>query len=1234
MAPATALDRTTTRLLLLSLTLTLAWTTPLWAQGPGVGANNLGIDGDLLANSPPGPPFNTADDWLDGPAGPGIGLLDQNGMPRDPSRTTHVIDPIDGDPLERRFFGGNKVDDDPNTYRWTYGAVPQKDDIQNGLIDFYVDPVSGDLWVGLAGDRRSTNGDSYIDFELLQNSLTRNAEGTFTSAGPDGGRTLGDVLLTVHLTNGGSVAEFFAQRWEAVGSGFDFVEFMPPAGTAFVAANTDSQVVVPYGAFGSTLYEINAFGEASANLTDLVQLSGCYGINTVFIRTKSSPSASAELKDFIEPHQVDICVDRIPPVIACPPDITIECDESTSPDNTGYATATDNCPGEITLTYEDVFTQGGCPQEGTIDRTWTATDACGNSASCVQTITIEDTTAPIIVCPPDVTVSCTDPTHPDYTGYATATDNCAPDVIITWSDEIIPGDCGGPELAAKGTPSPAVLAQIAAARGVAADKALSGNQYVIVRTWTGTDSGQLGKDGGPQALTCGNTATCTQIITVFDDSAPVITCPPDITIECDESTSPDNTGYATATDDCPGEITLTYEDVFTQGGCPQEGTIDRTWTATDVCGNSASCVQTITIEDTTAPIILYCPPDVTVGCDDPTHPDYTGYAIAEDNCDPNPLVTWSDEIIPGDCGTPPPVKAGGKTMLAQIAAARGVAEAKALFGIQYVIVRTWTGTDSGQLGKDGGPQALTCGNTVTCTQIITVVDDEPPLIVTCPDPITVQCAADVPLPDPGLVTASDSCTEVTVTHVSDTSDGGTCPETITRTYRATDECGNAADCVQIITIWDTISPQLTCPPDETLPCGSTPACGDPVATDNCDPTPEIILVSSVTVPGPNGSTVTTCTWEAIDDCGNASTRCSQTITVLGCPEDHFCSLTQGFYGNEGGTFNGQEALPIIEQVVAVAPIVVGKPGRSLTIPLAGASCIVTRLPAGGNAAGLPDIDDAVLTAPECQTMPLKLPLDRNGKFRNVLLGQTIALTLNVRLDDAGIVDTDLASFHLEPQFCTRGSLPGPDGIYGTGDDEPDPNSPILSFTIPGPVLTALTSLGLQRDVGGLLELANRSLAGLPTGDASRAAINAAVDAVNRGFDRCRFVTPCTIAAKPSANSSGMMQIAGAGFEGPTGGEMPLGAPAHFELGPCYPNPFNPHTRFTLALPEPTTWSVDIYDVGGHLVRRFRGEASRAEYVRIEWDGTNDSGEPVAPGVYLYRAVAGSSSATRKAILLK
>ena len=49
---------------------------------------------------------------------------------------------------------------------------------------------------------------------------------------------------------------------------------------------------------------------------------------------------------------------------------------------------------------------GGCEDEYTLTRTWTAEDNCGNTSSCSQVITVEDNTAPVITCPVDETVEC------------------------------------------------------------------------------------------------------------------------------------------------------------------------------------------------------------------------------------------------------------------------------------------------------------------------------------------------------------------------------------------------------------------------------------------------------------------------------------------------------------------------------------------------------------------------------------------------------------------------------------------------------------------------------------------------------------------------------------------------------------------------------------------------------------------------------------------------------------
>jgi uncharacterized repeat protein (TIGR03806 family) len=80
--------------------------------------------------------------------------------------------------------------------------------------------------------------------------------------------------------------------------------------------------------------------------------------------------------------------DTTAPVLACPGNVTIPCGSSTAPSATGRATATDNCDATPSVTFSDSVAGGPCPVPGTITRTWRATDACGNTATCQQVITL------------------------------------------------------------------------------------------------------------------------------------------------------------------------------------------------------------------------------------------------------------------------------------------------------------------------------------------------------------------------------------------------------------------------------------------------------------------------------------------------------------------------------------------------------------------------------------------------------------------------------------------------------------------------------------------------------------------------------------------------------------------------------------------------------------------------------------------------------------------------------
>ncbi|SFR31634.1 Cna protein B-type domain-containing protein [Robiginitalea myxolifaciens] len=94
------------------------------------------------------------------------------------------------------------------------------------------------------------------------------------------------------------------------------------------------------------------------------------------------------------------------------------------------------------------------------------------------------------------------------------------------------------------------------------------------------------------------------------------------------------------------------------------------------------------------------------------------------------------------------------------------------------------------------------GNTGSYSFDITVTDTEPPA-ASNPGSLDVYCVADVPAPDPTVVTdESDNCGSPTVSFISDSSNGGSNPEIITRTYRITDSAGNTTDVTQEINIYD------------------------------------------------------------------------------------------------------------------------------------------------------------------------------------------------------------------------------------------------------------------------------------------------------------------------------------------------------------------------------------------------------------------------------------------------
>ncbi len=505
-------------------------------------------------------------------------------------------------------------------------------------------------------------------------------------------------------------------------------------------------------------------------------------------------------------NQIITVHDTSPPSMSCPPNVTVQCTASTLPANTGTATATDNC-STFGITSTDVIVTGICPQEKTITRTWKATDACGNFNTCNQIITVDDSSPPTVSCPINVTIDCAASTLPANTGIASATDNCST-FDVTSTDVIVTGICP--------------------------------QEKTITRTWKATDA-------------CGNFSTCNQVITIHDSTPPSMTCPSNVTIECTANTLPANTGTSTATDNC-STLAVTFTDVTVAGGCPQERIITRTWKATDACSNFSTCMQTITVDDSTPPSVS-CPPNITIECTASTLPATTGTATATDNCS-TITITSTDAILPGDCPQ------------------------------EKTIIRNWKATDA-------------CGNISSCNQTITVDDSTHPLM-TCPMNVTIECTASTLPANTGSATATDNCSTFAITS-TDVVTSGACPQekTITRTWKATDACGNTTTCNQIIVVDDSTPPLISCPSDVTVQCISSTLpteTGSATSTDNCDVAP-VVTYSDVTMNGPtlHGYSIIR-TWTGTDACGNNST-CIQHLqidnpldpSITGLPTDTICS---------------------------------------------------------------------------------------------------------------------------------------------------------------------------------------------------------------------------------------------------------------------------------------------------------------------------------------------------------
>jgi hypothetical protein len=93
-------------------------------------------------------------------------------------------------------------------------------------------------------------------------------------------------------------------------------------------------------------------------------------------------------------------------------------------------------------------------------------------------------------------------------------------------------------------------------------------------------------------------------------------------------------------------------------------------------------------------------------------------------------------------------------------------------------------------------------------------------------------------------------------------------------------------------------------------------------------------------------------------------------------------------------------------------------------------------------------------------------------------------------------------------------------------------------------------------------------------------------------------------------------------------------PITYKLYNAYPNPFNPTTTLHYELPLESLVSLNIYDLMGHNIKFIISNKQPAGHHSIKWDATNNLGEPVSAGMYIYMIQVGEFRQVKKMVLLK
>ena len=92
-------------------------------------------------------------------------------------------------------------------------------------------------------------------------------------------------------------------------------------------------------------------------------------------------------------------------------------------------------------------------------------------------------------------------------------------------------------------------------------------------------------------------------------------------------------------------------------------------------------------------------------------------------------------------------------------------------------------------------------------------------------------------------------------------------------------------------------------------------------------------------------------------------------------------------------------------------------------------------------------------------------------------------------------------------------------------------------------------------------------------------------------------------------------------------------PERFELGSNYPNPFNPSTLIPYQLPASMAVHLEVFNLLGQRVATLVDGEQPAGLHTAEWDATDEAGQAVGAGVYIYRLTGGGAKMTGSMLLV-